>query len=39
MLSVRVLHEARRELLQAARWYKREDGLPLARDFGAMYRA
>ena len=39
MLPFRVLREARRELLEVARWYKQEDGLPLARDFGAKYRA
>jgi hypothetical protein len=39
MLSFRVLREARRELLEAALWYKRDDGLNVARDFGAQYRA
>lgn len=38
MLPFRLLHEARRELLEAAHWYKHEDGLPLARAFGAAYR-
>lgn len=39
MLSFRVLRDARRELLEAARWFKRNDGLSVARDFGAKYRA
>ena len=39
MLPFRVLHAARRELLEAAHWFKREDGLPVAREFGAAYRA
>lgn len=39
MLPYRVLREARRELLEAAHWYKQEDGLSLAREFGAAYRA
>lgn len=38
MLEVRVLHQARRELIESARWYKQQDGLALARDFGARYR-
>jgi plasmid stabilization system protein ParE len=38
MLPVRVLPEARRELLEATHWYKEEDGLSLARAFGADYR-
>jgi plasmid stabilization system protein ParE len=38
MLPFRVLREARRELLDAARWYKLNDGLDVARDFGAEYR-
>lgn len=39
MLDVRVLREARRELVESARWYKLEGDLQLARDFGAKYRA
>ena len=39
MLPFRVLHAARRELLEAAHWFKREDGLAVAREFGAAYRA
>jgi len=39
MLPFRVLRDARRELLEAALWYKREEGLTVARDFGAEYRA
>lgn len=38
MLPFRVLPEARRELLEAAHWYKEEDGIALARAFGAAYR-
>ena len=38
MLPFRVLQEARRELLEAAHWYKDEDGLALAQAFGAAYR-
>ena len=39
MLPFRVLRQARRELLEAALWYKREQDLELAREFGASYRA
>jgi toxin ParE2 len=39
MREVRVLREARRELIESARWYKHQADLPLARDFGAKYRA
>lgn len=39
MLPYRVLREARRELLEAALWYKQGDGLDVARNFGAQYRA
>jgi toxin ParE2 len=39
MITVRFLREARRELTDAARWYKQQEGLSLARDFGAKYRA
>jgi plasmid stabilization system protein ParE len=39
MITVRFLREARRELTEAAQWYKQKEGLPLARDFGTNYRA
>jgi toxin ParE1/3/4 len=39
MLPFRVLRQARRELLEAALWYKREQDLELAREFGTSYRA
>lgn len=38
MPPFRVLGDARRELLEAAHWYKEEGGLALARAFGAAYR-
>lgn len=38
MLPFRVLREARRELLEAALWYKEADGVSLARAFGDAYR-
>jgi plasmid stabilization system protein ParE len=39
MLSFRVLQEARRELLEAARWYRAEEDAELARAFATEYRA
>jgi hypothetical protein len=39
MLPYRVLRQARRELLEAALWYKREQDLEFAREFGARPRA